>query len=51
MAGGYSPRAMEGVHDDLYAKAVVIEQDGVKVALVVCDLLGMPRPRRRGGAG
>lgn len=44
MAGGYSPRTMEGVHDDLYAKAIVIEHDGVKVALVVCDLLWMPRP-------
>jgi neutral ceramidase len=44
MAGGYSPRTMEGVNDDLYAKAIVIERDGVKVALVVCDLLGMPRP-------
>ena len=44
MAGYYSARAAEGVDDDLYAKAIVIEQDGAKVAMVVCDLISMPRP-------
>ena len=44
MAGYYSARAAEGVDDDLYAKAIVIEQDGAKAALVVCDLISMPRP-------
>src|SRR5687767_8310008 len=43
MAGYYSPRAAEGVDDDLFAKAIVVEQDGSKVALVVCDLISMPR--------
>ena len=43
MAGYYVPRAMEGAHDDLYAKALVLEQDGVKAALVSCDLLTLPR--------
>src|SRR5829696_1689945 len=43
MAGYYSPRAAEGVDDDLFAKAIVVEQDGAKVALVVCDLISMPR--------
>ena len=43
MAGYYSARGAEGVHDDLHAKAIVIEQDGVKAALVVCDLIGMPQ--------
>ena len=28
MAGYYSERAAEGVNDDLYAKAIVFEQDG-----------------------
>lgn len=40
MAGYYSVRGSEGVHDALYAKAIVFEQDGVKVALVALDLLG-----------
>jgi len=44
MAGYYSPRAAEGVDDDLHAKALVLEQDGAKVAMVVCDLISMPRP-------
>lgn len=43
MAGYYSARAAEGVDDGLFAKAVVVEQDGAKVALVVCDLISMPR--------
>jgi hypothetical protein len=42
MDGYYSPRQAEGVDDDLYAKAIVIERDGVKAALVVCDLITMP---------
>ena len=44
MAGYYHLRLSEGVHDDLYAKAIVFEQDGAKVALVACDLIAMPRP-------
>ncbi|MCX8037981.1 MAG: neutral/alkaline non-lysosomal ceramidase N-terminal domain-containing protein [Candidatus Sumerlaeia bacterium] len=39
MAGYYSPRGAEGVHDDLFAKALVLEKDGVKVALVVLDVI------------
>ena len=39
MDGYYSPRQVEGVDDDLYAKAIVLEQDGVKAAMVVCDLI------------
>ena len=42
MAGYYSPRASEGVHDDLYAKSIIFEQDGQKAALVSCDLISMP---------
>jgi len=44
MAGYYSSRVAEGTHDDLYAKAIVFEKDGVKVALVACDLVSLPRP-------
>ena len=43
MAGYYHPRAAEGVIDDLHAKCLVLEHDGVKVALVVCDLISIPR--------
>lgn len=43
LAGYYSTRLSEGVHDDLHAKALVLEQDGISAALVVCDLITMPR--------
>jgi hypothetical protein len=43
MAGYYNSRMAEGTHDDLYAKALVLEADHVKVALVVCDVISLPR--------
>ena len=39
MAGYYYVRGAEGVHDDLYAKTVVVEKDGTKIAIVSCDLI------------
>jgi hypothetical protein len=44
LAGYYYNRAAEGVHDDLYAKTLVLEQEGTKVAFVVCDLISLSRP-------
>lgn len=43
LAGYYSPRTSTTVLDDLFSKALVLEKDGVKAALVVCDLITMPR--------
>jgi hypothetical protein len=43
MAGYYSERGAQGVHDDLHAKAIVIECAGAKAALVVLDLITTPR--------
>ena len=43
MAGYYYVRLNEGVHDDLYAKAVVLEKDGVKAAVVALDMANIPR--------
>ncbi|HZS04686.1 MAG TPA: neutral/alkaline non-lysosomal ceramidase N-terminal domain-containing protein [Blastocatellia bacterium] len=43
LAGYYEPRAATGVSDDIYSKALVIEQGGMRVAIVVCDLLTLPR--------
>jgi neutral/alkaline ceramidase-like enzyme len=42
MAGYYHVRLSEGVHDELHAKAIVIEQGGTKAALVACDLISVP---------
>ncbi len=43
LAGYYSIRGSKTVIDDIYAKAIVLEKDGTKVALVVCDLISLPR--------
>ncbi len=44
MAGYYYNRAADGVHDDLWAKAIVLEVDGARAAIVACDISGLPRP-------
>lgn len=44
MAGYYNLRGAEGTHDPLFAKALVIEKDGVKVALVTLDLIATTFP-------
>lgn len=41
LAGYYYARGAENIHDDLYAKAMVIESNGLKVAFVSCDLVGI----------
>lgn len=33
-----------GVHDNLYAKALVIKRAGVRAALVACDLISLRPP-------
>jgi neutral ceramidase len=43
MAGYYTTRLSEGVHDDLYSKAIVLEQGGVKAALVSLDIISTTR--------
>jgi hypothetical protein len=43
LAGYYSPRGTTAVLDDLYCKALVLEQGGTRAALVVCDLISLPR--------
>lgn len=44
MAGYYQFRPVEGVLDPLYAKTIVLEQDGALAALVVLDLSLTSRP-------
>jgi hypothetical protein len=43
MAGYYNVRVATGTHDPLHAKALVLEMDGAKAALVACDLVGVER--------
>lgn len=42
MAGYYRVRLNEGVHDDLWAKAIVLEYEGTRAALVALDLVSIP---------
>jgi len=41
MAGYYYDRGADGVHDDLFARAMVFEKDGAKAAVISCDLIGV----------
>lgn len=43
LAGYYHARGASEVLDDLYAKALVLECGGERVALVCCDLITLPR--------
>ena len=43
LAGYYSERGCQGVVDDLFAKAAVLDDGRTKVAFVVCDLISLPR--------
>src|SRR6516165_1686221 len=42
MAGYYAERLNTGTHDPLNAKAIVFRQGDRRVALVFCDLVGIP---------
>ncbi len=42
MAGYFYNRSATGTHDSLLARALVFENEGVKIALVSCDLTSMP---------
>ncbi|MCR4411853.1 MAG: hypothetical protein NUV77_05435 [Thermoguttaceae bacterium] len=44
MAGYYHARGAQGTHDDLFAKAIVLEHEGRRAALVVLDLIATTRP-------
>jgi hypothetical protein len=43
LAGYYSQRGSKTVLDEIYSKAVVLEVGDTKAALVVCDLISLPR--------
>lgn len=43
--GGYGERAnkpAEGIHDSIWAKALVVKKNNIKYAIVTLDLLGLP---------
>ncbi len=40
--GGFRPRYAENVDDELFAKAVVIDNGTTRIAVVTCDLIAIP---------
>jgi len=43
IVGGFTPFPAEHIHDELHARCLVLDDGKTKVALVVCDLLGIHR--------
>lgn len=43
IVGGFTPFPAEHIHDELHARCLVLDDGQSKVALVVCDLLGIHR--------
>jgi neutral ceramidase len=41
--GGFSPSPSTNVHDELHARCLVVDDGKTRLALVVCDLLGIHR--------
>jgi neutral ceramidase len=43
IVGGFTPAPSTHIHDELHARCLVLDDGKAKVALVVCDLLGIHR--------
>ena len=43
IVGGFLPFPATGIHDELHARCLVLDDGKTKLALVVCDLLGLHR--------
>ncbi len=43
VVGGFSPYPCTHIHDELHARCLVLDDGKTKLALVVCDLLGLHR--------
>src|SRR5262245_44562189 len=44
MGGGFVMRASTGINDELFCKALVLENGGTKAGLVACDVESLHRP-------
>ena len=43
LCGGFAQRQATDVHDEILARALVVESGGTRIGLVVCDFVCMPR--------
>lgn len=41
--GGWEPFPAKNIHDELHARCLVLDDGKNKIAIVICDLLGIPR--------
>lgn len=41
--GGWQPFPAKHIHDELHARCLVLDDGSQKLAIVICDILGMPR--------
>ena len=41
--GGWEPFPAKNIHDELHARCLVLDDGKSKIAIVICDLLGIPR--------
>ena len=43
IVGGFSPRPAKHIHDELHARCLVLDDGQTKLAIVLCDNVGIPR--------
>ncbi|MGQ9556308.1 MAG: hypothetical protein ACUVWR_19580 [Anaerolineae bacterium] len=43
ICGYFNDRIATGIRDELYAKSLILENDGTGIAIVVCDLIHLVR--------
>ena len=43
IVGGWSPKPATHVHDELHAKCLVLDDGQTRLAIVICDNVGIPR--------
>jgi hypothetical protein len=43
VVGGWKPYPAQHIHDELHARCIVLDDGKTKLAIVVCDNLGLPR--------
>ncbi len=43
LAGYFEPRKSIGIHDPLFAHALILKKNGVKAVIIACDLIGINR--------
>ena len=43
LAGQFEPRKSISIHDPLFARALILEKNGVKATIIACDLVGINR--------